>query len=223
MHIFDYTRLFEGITVAQRQSLMLAETVCQYQRGESVFMSGDKAHDLFCLVSGRVKLFKEGMDRVQIIRLVSKNECFGYPPFFTDGQHRLSAMAMTDVTLMKVPMKVIRKIMSENCQVGMNFTKEIAARLGAIDDRLVNLTQKHVRGRMAEALLLMMETYGRDLNTGIMDCVMSREEIASFANMTTATAIRTLAAFRDEGVIDFVGKGLKVLNEGRLEKISNMG
>lgn len=222
MHIFDYSRLFEGITVAQRQSLMLSEAVCHYSKGEIVFSAGDKAADIYCLVAGRVKLYKEGMDRVQILRLVGENECFGYPPCFTDGRHRLSAMAMTDMTLVKAPMKVVKKIIAENGRVGMNFTRELAARLGAIDERLVNLTQKHVRGRLAEALLLMAEAYGNDGEEGLIYS-MTREEIASFANMTTANAIRTLAAFRDEGVIEYVGRRIRVVNAGRLEKISNMG
>lgn len=223
MHFFDYTSLFEGITVAQRQQIMLTETVCHCPKGELIFDKGDKVQEIFCLVSGRVKLYKEGMDRVQILRLIRKNECFGYPPFFSDGFHKLSAMTMTDVTLMKVPMKVVRKIISENGQVGLNFMKELSCRLGVIDERVVNLTQKHVRGRLADALLMLADTYGRELNSGILNCVMSREEIASFANMTTATAIRTLAAFSEEGVIEFVGKGLRIVNESKLEKISNMG
>jgi len=223
MHLFDYTALFEGITVAQRQQIMLTETVCHYSKGEVIFGKGDKVKEIFCLTKGRVKLYMEGMDRVQILRLVRKNECFGYLPYFTDGHHSLFAMAMTDVTLMKAPMKVVKKVMTENGRVSMNFTKELAARLETIDERVVNLTQKHVRGRLADALLIMADTYGRELNSGMMDCVMSREEIAAFANMTTATAIRTLAAFRDEGVVEFVGKGLKIVNESKLEKISNMG
>ena len=202
---------------------MLTETVCHCQKGEIIFGRGDKVREIYCLVSGRVKLFKEGMDRVQILRLIRQNECFGYPQYFHDGKHRLSAMAMTDVTLIKVPMKVVKKIIAENGQIGLNFMKELSSRLGVIDERVVNLTQKHVRGRLADALLAMADTYGREFNSGMMDCMMSREEIASFANMTTATAIRTLAAFREEGVVEFVGKGLKIVNEGKLEKISNMG
>jgi len=223
MHIFDYSRLFEGITVNQRQHLMLTETVCHCPKGELLFKNGDKANDIFCLAEGKVKLFKEGMDREQILRLVRKNECFGYPPYFIDGFHKISAVAMTDVTLLKAPMKEVKKIIVENGEVGLNFTKDLSLRLGAIDDRLVNLTQKHVRGRMAEALLIISRTYGKQLNTGIIDCLMSREEIASFANMTTATAIRTLAAFKEEEVIEFVGKGLRIVDEDKLEKISKMG
>lgn len=223
MHLFDYTGLFKGITVPQRQLIMLSETICNYGKGEKIFSEGDKASDIYCLVDGHVKLYKVGMDRVQIVRLFPRHECFGYPAFFTGGVHKLTAMAMTEVTLIKAPMRVVRKIISENGKVGLNFTTALTNRLASIDDRVVSLTQKHVRGRLAEALLLMMETYGRDLNTGVMDCIMSRDDIASFANMTTATAIRTLSVFCDEDVIEFVGKGIRILNQSKLEKISNMG
>lgn len=223
MHLFDYSTMFDDITVAERQLLMLSESVVYFRKGEVLFNEGDKATDLFCLVEGRVKLFKAGMDRVQIVRLVPKYDCFGYPAAFNGGVHRISAMAMTDVTLIKVPMNVVRKIIQGNSKVGFNFIKALSGRLGSIDSRIVSLTQKHVRGRLAETLLHVIDAYEQDNNSSVFECDMSREEIASLANMTTATAIRTLSAFRDEGVVEYVGRNIRIVDCDKLEKISNMG
>jgi hypothetical protein len=41
--------------------------------------------------------------------------------------------------------------------------------------------------------------------------------------MTTSNAIRTLSVFATESVIELEGKKIKIVDPGRLEKISHMG
>ena len=53
--------------------------------------------------------------------------------------------------------------------------------------------------------------------------MLSREDLAGFANMTASNAIRTLAAFDTEGIIALEGKRIKLLNESQLRKVSLLG
>jgi CRP-like cAMP-binding protein len=59
---------------------------------------------------------------------------------------------------------VIKQIIQENHQVAIFFIKELASLLGNADENTVNLTQKHLRGRLAEALLRLKESYGSNNN-----------------------------------------------------------
>ena len=52
---------------------------------------------------------------------------------------------------------------------------------------------------------------------------MSREDLASLSNMTTANAIRTLATFVSEKLILVDGRKIKLINEEMLQKISKNG
>ena len=52
---------------------------------------------------------------------------------------------------------------------------------------------------------------------------MSRDDLASMSNMSTSNAIRTLSAFAQEGLVEIVGKKIKVLDEEKLEVISEKG
>ena len=42
----------------------------------------------------------------------------------------------------------------------MFFIRQLSIDLGISDERTVNLTQKHIRGRLAESLLFLKDTYG---------------------------------------------------------------
>ena len=50
-----------------------------------------------------------------------------------------------------------------------------------------------------------------------------REDMASLSNMTTSNAIRTLASFADEGLIEVHGRQIKILDFGGLMRVSDYG
>ena len=88
---------------------------------------------------------------------------------------------------------------------------------------MVNLTQKHIRGRLAESLALLIDNYGYEEDGETLKIYMAREDIANLSNMTTSNAIRTLSAFVTEKIITVDGRRIKVINEPALCKISKFG
>ena len=107
--------------------------------------------------------------------------------------------------------------------VAMFFIHELSRNLGGSDTKIVNLTQKHIRGRLAEALLLLAENYGLEDDSATLKIYMSREDLAALSNMTTSNAIRTLSNFVNEKLIVVDGRRIKILNESQLRKISKYG
>jgi CRP-like cAMP-binding protein len=99
----------------------------------------------------------------------------------------------------------------------------LATELGNSDERTVSLTQKHVRGRLAEALLLLKESYGVEEDGHTLNIYLTREDIANLSNMTTSNAIRTLSTFTEEDLISTDGRKIRILKEEELRKISRYG
>ena len=50
---------------------------------------------------------------------------------------------------------------------------------------------------------------------------VARKDIASMVGTSTESLNRTLADFKEEGLIEISDKGLRLLNEGRLEMVRN--
>lgn len=99
----------------------------------------------------------------------------------------------------------------------------LAADLGKADQRVVSITQKHVRGRLAEALLDLLDVYGYGNDGETLDLHITREDMANLSNMTTSNAIRTLSAFADEGLVEVHGRFIKLIDVEALQSISNNG
>ena len=95
--------------------------------------------------------------------------------------------------------------------------------LGFSNNRTVSLTQKHIRGRLAESLIVLIDTYGFESDGMTIKAYLSREDIANLSNMTTSNAIRTLSNFAAEKVISVDGRKISILDSKRLERISDLG
>ena len=115
------------------------------------------------------------------------------------------------------------KILKKNADLGFRFIKIISEELAYSNNRIVSLTQKHIRGRIAESLLIMCDTYGYDEESDTIRVYLSREDIAGLSNMTTSNAIRTLSNLAAEGNIAIKGKKITILNAKNLEHISESG
>ena len=92
-----------------------------------------------------------------------------------------------------------------------------------VGGRTVNLTQKHIRGRLAESLLFLKDSYGLEEDGATLSIYLSREDLANLSNMTTSNAIRTLSTFVAERIIAIDGRKIKLIDEDKLKKISKMG
>lgn len=101
--------------------------------------------------------------------------------------------------------------------------KLLATELGQSNTRTVTLTQKHIRGRLAEALLFLRDTYGFEEDEQTLRVYLSREDLANLSNMTASNAIRTLSSFNSEGIIVLDGRKIKLVNVLQIEKISRLG
>jgi CRP-like cAMP-binding protein len=91
------------------------------------------------------------------------------------------------------------------------------------DKRTITLTQKHVKGRLAESLLFLRDNFGVEEDGKTLASSLSREDIASLSNMTTSNAIRTLSWMAQENIIELDGRKIKIVDEEYLSFLSRNG
>lgn len=208
----------------QREQLAAHFQVQRFKKNEIIYCEGETPVHLMCLLSGKVKIYKGGAGgRNQIFRLLKPVEYFGYQAYFTGSDYMTASAACEPSLICFIPMNVVMQLVRQNNQLSMFFLRELARDLQIADERTVNLTQKHVRGRLAESLLLLKDSYGLEEDGSTLSIFLSREDLASMSNMTTSNAIRTLAQFAADKIIAIDGRKIRILEEDRLKKISKIG
>jgi len=211
------------LSAKEREILRKHASVQHFRKNQIIYSEGDEPKDMMCLLKGKVKIFKDGIGgRCQIIRMIRPIQYFAYRAFFAQENYLTSASAFESSTVCFVPMNVVVELLQHNTKLTMFFIKQLSVDLGIADERTVSLTQKHLRGRLAESLVFLIDSYGlEDDNT--INIYLAREDLASLSNMTTSNAIRTLGNFVTEKVITLDGRKVKVIDEERLRKISKLG
>ena len=216
--------VFKTLNAAEKKLMNDHHLTYSYKKGEIIFKEGDKPNGLISLLEGKVKIFKEGVGgREQIIRMAKPAGFIGYRALFAEENYAASALAIEDCIVCVIEKNVLFQIVKENSSIALLIMKLMASELGFSNNRTLSLTQKHIRGRLAESLLFLKDTYGIEEDNSTIKIFLSREDIASLSNMTTSNAIRTLSAFASEKLISLEGRKIKILDIKKLERVSELG
>ena len=214
-------------SVLSDEERVLLNSNCQtkkIRKGGLIFSEGNEPEGLIYLTKGSAKVFKVGVgEREQIVRLVKPMTFVGYKALFAEKKHTTNAEAIEDSEIIIYEKKDLFHIIERNSAFSKEIIKALANELAFNFNRIINLTQKHIRGRLAETLLLIRDIYGFSDDGKTLQASFTRENIAHFSNMTTSNAIRTLKKFSDEMLIRTEGKKIILLNIPELEKISKIG
>jgi CRP-like cAMP-binding protein len=208
----------------EREILRNNAKIQTFKKNEMIYCEGDEPKEMMCLLKGKVKITKDGVGgRSQIIRIIRPIQYFAYRAAFAGESYLTNAQAFELSTVCVIPLNVVQKLIYENPDLAMFFIRQLSVDLGIADERTVNLTQKHIRGRLAESLIFLRDSYGLEEDGATLSIYLSREDLASLSNMTTSNAIRTLSMFAAEHIIAMDGRKIKIIDEDRLRKVSRRG
>ncbi|MDR1646384.1 MAG: Crp/Fnr family transcriptional regulator [Tannerellaceae bacterium] len=220
----NLAEVWRVLTDKERDILRKSSQIQRFKRNELIYYEGDEPKDMMCLLNGKVKIFKEGVGgRSQIIRMIKPIQYFGYRAYFAQENYLTNASAFEVSTVCLIPMNVVTNLLNENLSLAMFFIRQLSVDLGIADERTVNLTQKHIRGRLAESLIFLKNSYGLEEDGATLSIYLGREDLANLSNMTTSNAIRTLSMFVNERIIAVDGRKIKIIDHERLRKISKLG
>ena len=201
------------LTEKEREVLRSKASIQNFKRNSLIYCQGDEPTDMMCLLKGKVKIYKDGIGgRSQIIRMIKPVQYFGYRAHFAHENYLTNASAFEASTICMIPLAVVNDLIYGNPDLAMFFIRQLSTDLGIADERTVNLTQKHIRGR-----------YGLEEDGATLSIYLAREDLAQLSNMTTSNAIRTLSTFVAEHVIAMDGRKIKIIDVDRLKKISRLG
>jgi CRP-like cAMP-binding protein len=218
------TSVFKGLSQKDKEIIAGNHTIVHIKRGHQIFKQGEKSRGLICLASGKVKVYKEGVGgRQQIVKMIRQNGFMGYKALFADHPWPVSATAIEDSTICVLEKSSLVKILKKNADLALKFIRLLSDELVLANNRTVSLSQKHIRGRVAESLILLRDTYGYEEDSNTIRIALSREDIANLSNMTTSNAIRTLSIMASEGIIGIKGRKITLLDLAILEHISELG
>jgi CRP-like cAMP-binding protein len=202
--------------------LKIADCKTSYtiKKGEPIFEEGESVNGIFCIKEGVCKLSKlsaNGKD--QIVKLMKPGELLGQRSMISEQPANLSAIALEDMEVCFIPKSEVIGFFNQNNEFSMNMMKSVCGDLKESDDHMVSMAQKTVKQRLAETLLYLHDTFGKN-DDETLKIQLSREELAGMIGTATESCIRLLSDFNKLGLIALTGKKIILKNVNGLRKIS---
>jgi CRP/FNR family transcriptional regulator len=190
------------------------QRVCSYyKKNQPLFIEGTFPRGVFCIHSGRVKIFTIGESgKEQIIHIAKAGEVVGFRTMFSDEPYKLSATAIEECNICLIKREDFLDYLQKKPELMHSVLKNLSMELGQRAVFIKNMAQKTVRERLASVLLILEEVYeGEMIN-------LSREDLANYVGTATETVIRLLKEFKDDNLLEIHVRKIEILNKGALER-----
>lgn len=195
-----------------------------YKKGQVILSEGIPPTGLFCIHKGKVKVYKTGDEgREKIMRLAKNGDVIGYRSLLTGEPSTVSAAALEESVVCCIPQETFYKLLRADGEFSMRIIDLLTGELRRAEEQIVRLAQRPVRERLAEALIVLKETYGtEDGDNSTLNIRLSREELAGMVGTAIETLVRTIAEFKKENLIVTEKKKIRLLDIPALIKIGNI-
>jgi len=212
-------------TLDKEEKFTLSENKGQnfYKKGHVVFYEGNYANGLFCIYNGKVKLSKLGSDgKQQIFRFSKNGEILGYRALLSDEPYQATATAIEDSYICHLSKDKFHSLLKKNSRLSWKTIQVLSKDLKNAEKNLMNIVQKSVKERLAEALLMLIKTFGTNENDNSLNVTLNRLELSDLVGTTSETIIRTLSDLKKNGCVELKGKKIIVINSSLLTQMARL-
>ena len=173
----------------------------KYLKNDTLFVESDPVRYIFVVKSGQIKLFKTSTDgRELLIKTMGPNEYFCCAPVYRNGTHSVSAVAQEDSTLVVIPAKDFKMMLSENVSdMGLRIISGLCGKIKYLSNFIEDLSFKDVEHRVIMSLLRLAEE--KSPGDTLVSLTVTHQDIASMIGSVRVVVSRTMSKLKKENII----------------------
>ena len=190
------------------------------RKGELLFSEGDEVTGVYFVYSGKVKVHKKWGDKELIVRFANQGAIVGHRGLGSNSVYPVSATAIEPVTVCFIDLEFFLTTLRVNHEFTYQLMMFFADELQLSERKMRNLAHMPVKGRVAQSLLTLKERFGITPD-GVIDIMLSRQDLASFAGTTYETVFRIMNELTQENIISVNGKNIVITNPEKLAELTS--
>tara|TARA_R110000787_G_scaffold20785_56_gene61856 strand:+ start:2280 stop:3053 length:774 start_codon:yes stop_codon:yes gene_type:complete len=193
--------------------------------GEDIFGLGEPCDEIYNLVEGWVFLYNILQDgRRQILHFALPGAILGFHSV-GGAKATFAAQALTDSIVCVIPHKALRPMSRECPEIGLRLAGRIARDRNLAYDHLTSIGRHSARERVAHLILelfIRFRSQWPGQNIEEMYLPLTQEHIGDATGLTGVHVNRVIRDLRQEGVLEFHYRRLKILNPDKLVDIADI-
>lgn len=184
--------------------------------GAQLYAERSCPNAIYLIIKGSMKLhILDESGKELITSILQPDDVFGFASFSTSYANTESATALENTVLQSISLQKLKTFMVQNPSLALEVVQLLTENLSAAKGQLLEMAYGSVRKRTAHTLLKFAQKLQKDKN-GQMHIL--RSDLANVAGVATETLIRTLSAFKKEGLIEIEERNIKILDPRGLEE-----
>ena len=192
-----------------------------FKPGEIIIKQGSPTSNALFMASGMAKTYIEGLNGKNfVISIALPGRLILGPGAYVDSRHTYTVAAITSVQACFINFEIFKQLVRTNGAFAESLLEDISEKSQNTFTRMVNLSQKKMHGRLADALLYFSDAI---FKSDEYEMILSRQELGEMTNMAKECVVRILKELEETGVIYSDSSKIKILNREKLIQISLKG
>ena len=184
---------------------------------EDIFEVDRVAASVYLLESGMAKIFRLDEHGKELITGIYKSgNILGFYGFKSSTRYPESCQALEKTHLFRISSEEFIQKLLLSQDLTIEFAQILSEGLSIVKTHLVEMAYDSVLKKTTNTILQIAEEIQDDPQQFIK---ISRSNLASVAGISTESFIRSLSCLKKEGLIDIVGRNIKILKLQELREI----
>lgn len=202
------TRMFADLSRDDIEAVAEACTTRTLEKGQMLFHEGDKGEGFYIVQTGAISVFKLTPDgREQIICVFRAPESFAEATLATVEVYPANAIALEPSQLILVQRAQFLDLIRRKPELSLQMLGSMSLHLKHLVQTLQDYKGRQIEGRLVDWLLRHTPE-----GAAVLELPVTKKNLAGQLGVTSETLSRTLARFREEGLIRVEGPRIHLLN-----------
>jgi CRP/FNR family transcriptional regulator, polysaccharide utilization system transcription regulator len=216
--------IIDALATTELSAVNDAKRCVMFSKGDVLYSEGQYASSLHCIHSGHVKVSRLGPDGKELVlRFAGPGDVLGYAALISGQAYTTHAVAVEAARVCAIPREHVSRIVRDNPTFALRLMEMISHELEDAERSIIRLAQKSVKERVAEALLVLRETFGTKTDGETINVTFTRDDLSTIVGTAPESVIRALGDFKREQLIATDGQNIAIRNHGGLAKAAKLG
>lgn len=186
-------------------------------KNEDIFLEGRNSSNIYLLEYGLVKTYKlDEWGKELVTGIFRKGNFLGFYSFKLPSSYPENASALEKSTLFRISHEEFVHLLEQNHELTLEYAEMLSHNLDVLKGHLLEMAYGSVLKKTASTLL----EFATKENLNEQQVLkVSRSDMASMAGISTESFIRSLSFLKADGIIDIIGRNIKITN---LQKLRNI-
>jgi len=192
-----------------------------FKTGEIIIKQGSPASSVLFLISGIARSYIEGeRGKNFIMDIIQPGTLVMGPGAYVNSRNTFSVAAINPVHACFIDFNIFRQLIKTNSAFADSLLEDLCSNSLKSQTRMVNIAQKKMPGRLAEALLYFADEV---FNADEYEMLLTRKELGEMTNMAKESVVRIMKEMEESGVISAKSSLIRILDKEKLKIISEKG